>query len=50
MTQEEKDKKIAELEKELTELKQAPVSKRWKPENQDNYYYIDDLDIIRENN
>lgn len=50
MTQEEKDKKIAALEKELTELKKTPVNGRWKPENQDNYYYIDDLDIIRENN
>ena len=37
MTQEEKDKKIAALEKELTELKKTPVNGRWKPENQDNY-------------
>lgn len=43
MTQEELNNKIAELEKQLAELKQVkveePKQKRWKPENGELYFY-----------
>lgn len=52
MTQQEYENKIKDLEKQIEELKMAkieePQSKRWKPEYDDDYWYVDSFGIVKD--